>query len=62
MVDLRNNISMVNKEYKAIYLDGEGKEFTVFVASNTTRNAIDSVLEHYKNAVRVIRCCPYTTA
>ena len=53
---------MVNKEYKAIYGDGEGKKFTVFVASTTTRNSIDSVLEHYKNAFRVISCCPYTTA
>ena len=53
---------MVNKEYKAIYLDGDGREFTVFVASTTTRNAIDTVLERYKNAYRVIKCCPYTTA
>lgn len=53
---------MVIQEYEAIYLDGEGKEHTVFVTSITTRNAIDAVLGHYKNAVRVIRCRPYTTA
>lgn len=53
---------MVIQEYKAIYVDGEGKDHTVFVTSITTRNAIDAVLEHYKNAVRVIKCCPYTTA
>lgn len=53
---------MVNKEYKAVFVDGDGKEITVYVASTTTRNAIDVVLEHYKNAVRVVKCCPYTTA
>lgn len=50
------------QEYEAVYVDGEGKENTVFVTSITTRNAIDAVLGHYKNAVRVIRCRPYTTA
>ena len=53
---------MLNKEYKAVYVDEKGDKHTVFVASSSTIQAIDTVLDICKNARRVIRCCPCNPA
>tara|TARA_Y100000992_G_C21228137_1_gene474011 strand:+ start:365 stop:526 length:162 start_codon:yes stop_codon:yes gene_type:complete len=53
---------MLNKEYKAVYVDEKGDKHTVFVASSSTIKAIDTVLDTCKNARRVVRCCPCNPA